>query len=102
MALFRMSTATNMSESFNSKSNSSITSLGEEVPFENLDDYRQAPKRLALQDSNIPRYEKEFLELSVIGEGEFGRAYKCINRLDGCVYAIKRSKNPVDAGSVLE
>ena len=29
---------------------------------------RQAPKRLALQDSNISRYAKEFIELSRIGE----------------------------------
>lgn len=31
------------------------------------DDEWQAPKRLALHDSNIPRYEKEFVELSLIG-----------------------------------
>lgn len=31
------------------------------------DDEWQAPKRLALHDSNIPRYKKEFLEMSLIG-----------------------------------
>ncbi|XP_058839906.1 wee1-like protein kinase [Topomyia yanbarensis] len=62
---------------------------------------RQAPKRLALQDSNISRYEKEFLELSLLGVGEFGEVYQCINRLDGCVYAIKKSIKPV-AGSSFE
>ncbi|XP_058446747.1 wee1-like protein kinase [Malaya genurostris] len=62
---------------------------------------RQAPKRLALQDSNISRYEKEFLQLSLLGVGEFGEVYKCINRLDGCVYAIKKSIKPV-AGSSFE
>lgn len=31
------------------------------------DDEWQAPKRLALHDSNIPRYEKEFIEMSLIG-----------------------------------
>lgn len=62
---------------------------------------RQAPKRLALQDSNISRYEKEFVELSLLGVGEFGLVYQCLNRLDGCVYAIKRSIRPV-AGSSFE
>lgn len=31
------------------------------------DDEWQAPKRSALLDSDIPRYEKEFVELSLIG-----------------------------------
>ncbi|XP_065084148.1 wee1-like protein kinase [Ochlerotatus camptorhynchus] len=61
----------------------------------------QAPKRLALQDSNISRYEKEFLELSLLGVGEFGLVYQCVNRLDGCVYAVKKSIKPV-AGSSFE
>lgn len=62
---------------------------------------RQAPKRLALQDSNISRYEKEFMELSLIGKGQFGFVTKCLNRLDGCIYAIKKSIKPV-AGSAFE
>lgn len=62
---------------------------------------KQAPKRLALQDTNISRYDKEFVELELIGSGEFGLVYRCLNRLDGCVYAVKRSRNPV-AGSTFE
>ncbi|XP_055546833.1 wee1-like protein kinase [Wyeomyia smithii] len=68
---------------------------------DDLSEVRQAPKRLALQDSNISRYEKEFVEMSLLGVGEFGLVYQCINRLDGCVYAIKRSIKPV-AGSSFE
>lgn len=68
---------------------------------EELNEFRQAPKRLALQDSNITRYEKEFVELKLLGEGEFGLVYQCLNRLDGCIYAIKRSIKPV-AGSAFE
>ncbi|EEC13215.1 conserved hypothetical protein, partial [Ixodes scapularis] len=41
------------------------------------------------------RYEAEFLELCQVGSGEFGSVYKCINRLDGCVYAIKKSRKPI-------
>ncbi|GAB0099287.1 Wee1-like protein kinase [Sergentomyia squamirostris] len=62
---------------------------------------RQAPKRLALQDTNISRYEREFVQLSLIGAGEFGDVFKCLNRLDGCTYAIKKSKKPI-AGSACE
>lgn len=76
--------------------NTTITCLDDDISEVN-----QAPKRLALQDSNITRYEKEFVELASIGVGQFGLVYKCLNRLDGCVYAIKKSIKPV-AGSVFE
>ncbi|KAL9929467.1 wee1 kinase [Glossina fuscipes fuscipes] len=68
---------------------------------ENTPEINQAPKRLALQDTNISRYKKEFLELAVIGVGQFGKVYQCLNRLDGCIYAIKKSIKPV-AGSSFE
>lgn len=62
---------------------------------------QQPTKRLALQENNISRYYKEFVEIELIGNGEFGSVYKCINRLDGCVYAVKKSLKPV-AGSNFE
>lgn len=58
-------------------------------------------QRLALRESNISRYREEFHEVCVVGSGSFGTVYKCINRLDGCVYALKRSHKPV-AGSADE
>ncbi|XP_046744090.1 wee1-like protein kinase [Diprion similis] len=61
----------------------------------------QPTKRVALHESNISRYHQEFHELELIGIGEFGSVYKCINRLDGCIYAVKKSIKPV-AGSVNE
>ncbi|XP_078000300.1 wee1-like protein kinase 1-A [Glandiceps talaboti] len=58
-------------------------------------------KKVALRENNISRYNEEFVEICKIGSGEFGSVYKCINRLDGCYYAIKKSKKPI-AGSVDE
>lgn len=56
-------------ESLVSKSNLSISSIDEDISGDNMtDDERQAPKRMALQDSNLPRYEKEFVEISLIGK----------------------------------
>jgi wee1-like protein kinase len=46
------------------------------------------------------RYQSEFEQVSRLGAGEYGTVYKCINRLDGMAYAIKRTKKPFtgDAG----
>eukprot|EP00124_Ichthyophonus_hoferi_P000528 Ihof_evm6s20 gene=Ihof_evmTU6s20 len=46
------------------------------------------------REHTLKRYEQEFEELELLGSGEYGNVYKCINRLDGCFYAIKRTKKP--------
>lgn len=38
------------------------------------------------------RYKEEFEEKGVLGGGSFGTVYKCKNRLDGCMYAVKVTK----------
>lgn len=55
-------------ESLVNKPNVSFSSVDEDSAGDNgTDDEWHAPKRLALHDSDIPRYEKEFVELSLIG-----------------------------------
>ncbi|XP_003743934.1 wee1-like protein kinase [Galendromus occidentalis] len=56
---------------------------------------------LSPNDSTYSRYEQEFVELDQIGSGEFGAVFKCIHRLDGCIYAIKKLKKPMQ-GSAAE
>lgn len=36
-------------------------------------------------------YKKELMEVEETGVEEFGTVYKCIKRLERCIYAIKRS-----------
>lgn len=58
-------------------------------------------KKIALHEINTSRYNEEFYEVCKLGDGEYGSVFKCVHRLDGCTYAIKKSKTPV-AGSVNE
>ncbi|XP_058802437.1 LOW QUALITY PROTEIN: wee1-like protein kinase 1-A [Phymastichus coffea] len=52
---------------------------------------------LELLSTCTTRDKHEFHELNLIGSGEFGSVYRCINRLDGRVYAIKRSRRLLES-----
>ena len=62
---------------------------------------RSSAKKLSLRQINTSRFEEEFHVLETLGNGQFGDVFKCVNRLDGCIYAIKKSKLPV-AGTAYE
>ncbi|XP_014259705.1 wee1-like protein kinase isoform X2 [Cimex lectularius] len=53
-------------------------------------------KKPRLTDFNVPRYQQEFLELEVIGSGDHGCVFRCLNRLNGVEYAVKRSIWPIN------
>jgi wee1-like protein kinase len=44
------------------------------------------------------RYLNDFQELSVLGKGSFGEVTKCISRMDGLYYAIKKTSRYVYQG----
>lgn len=52
-------------------------------------------QRILRMSPGHSRYESEFVELEEVGNGEFGSVFKCLHRLDGCVYAIKKSRKPM-------
>ncbi|XP_045196736.1 wee1-like protein kinase 1-B [Mercenaria mercenaria] len=76
-------------------------SILDESMEDEVDGDMPAAKKLALHEINTSRYNEEFHEVCKLGDGAFGSVYKCVHRLDGCTYAIKKSKTPV-AGSVYE
>jgi len=58
------------------------------------------------EHSKASRFQCEFEEQGILGSGTFGTVYRCKNRLDGCMYAIKvtkqRFKGRADRARVLK
>ncbi|CAF0812390.1 unnamed protein product [Rotaria sp. Silwood1] len=48
-----------------------------------------------LRELTIRRFDEEFHQEFLLGQGEFSHVYLCKNRLDGITYAVKASKQPV-------
>ncbi|KAG0577684.1 hypothetical protein KC19_5G173000 [Ceratodon purpureus] len=49
--------------------------------------------------TSISRYRDDFHEIQEIGHGYFSRVFKVLKRIDGCLYAVKRSQHPLLATS---
>lgn len=49
--------------------------------------------------SPLSRYTQDFMEVEKLGSGSFGSVFKCINRLDGCIYALKKRHRPIKGSS---
>ncbi|KAK3415568.1 hypothetical protein EUGRSUZ_H01185 [Eucalyptus grandis] len=41
------------------------------------------------------RFHTDFVEIEQIGAGHFGHVYKVLNRIDGCLYAVKQVTRPM-------
>ena len=50
-------------------------------------------------DISDSRYLRTFDEKATLGSGSFCSVYMCRHRLDGCMYAVKRSLNPLSQNS---
>ncbi|XP_078475804.1 wee1-like protein kinase 2 [Lampetra planeri] len=61
------------------------------------DECPNPPKRMmSMREAEMmSRFSTEFHELGALGHGHFGSVSRCVKRLDGCVYAVKRSRRPV-------
>lgn len=50
---------------------------------------------IELSDLDVSRYFKEFKVEEIIGKGDFGEVFKCINMLEGMPYAVKKTLKKV-------
>ncbi|KAG6584772.1 WEE protein kinase [Phytophthora cinnamomi] len=46
----------------------------------------------AKNGSPVSKYLSDFSEVGLIGSGSFSKVYKCVKKIDGWVYAVKKSK----------
>jgi len=54
------------------------------------------------QQFTSSRFATDFEEVGQLGSGSFGTVYKCMSRLDGCIYAIKIAKRKAKGKTDLE
>lgn len=59
------------------------------------DNWAKDLTNVELTDLEVSRYFKEFKVVDLIGKGDFGEVYKCINMLEGMPYAVKKTLKKV-------
>lgn len=59
------------------------------------DNWAKDLTNVELSDLEVTRYFKEFKVENLIGKGDFGEVYKCINMLEGMPYAVKKTLKKV-------
>lgn len=59
------------------------------------DNWTKDLTNVELTDIEVSRYFKEFKVVDLIGKGDFGEVYKCINMLEGMPYAVKKTLKKV-------
>ena len=42
------------------------------------------------------RFKQDFVQLGILGQGDFGEVFKVKSRIDGLAYAIKRTRHPLN------
>lgn len=47
-------------------------------------------------DAQNTRYRQDFVQLGILGQGDFGEVFKVKSRIDGLTYAIKRTRHPLN------
>jgi len=47
-------------------------------------------------DAQNTRFKQDFVQLGILGQGDFGEVFKVKSRIDGLTYAIKRTRHPLN------
>ena len=79
------------SNNFFRKNSSDYLSFIEEPDFLNFSPpLSQKNSIIETFEDSTGRYDHDFIQLGVLGSGEFGTVFKCLNKLDGFYYAVKQ------------
>ena len=52
--------------------------------------------RKITQTKPVFRFKQDFVQLGILGQGDFGEVFKVKSRIDGLTYAIKRTRHPLN------